>query len=731
MSKLQDLFLSRTRVAPEPTTVTGKVLKQVQVQIDEAGGRLADSNAVSAYISMEGFNDPAVEVELRDAGQRLDQAISEIVSVESLSDISRVSVDSAIGGNQQKAAMYAAILAQGADQYVTSAPAKPSLESYQSYIDYSGQGDYLGKRVKAALESYDERDNRHATAHSITYNLLTARQDEFGEAFFPTVVVAPDQTGYIVSIRLINVMDDIRRDVSGSLDKFNKRNIIHAVIDASILDNDSTKIVPVHSVESASNFVAGLSPVAVELDGESINTSALAFGKRFSLLGISQTAKLLQTGILDTSDSIDPAIKLDSIVLSVGTEHVKLRTSAIPLSEFHAAQQGHYRTMRLAFDPQQIVVKGAVRLADGTGVSTELASLVTTGHSVHLGISVNGSVNLETAETGLTASEVTVLAVYDEDGNKLSIDSGAGKTTAELFDGVTAVGYTLEARRTNSNRRQRGQLLTTDYYQQIYNVPLHAPITTQRPVTVSDQTDASDLSALITATHIRTSNAAVTRLLEAVETLRDYVQNSQVVEQNPELLGIANWLVKAYFAEDTIVVKDIVDSLKSHERMADLQAAIVSKIRHAAYTAWRDSGIKAAADALAGGVAPKPTVIIGTDPVIANYLMVNGDFRTLGNDFDVKIVSTLDSRVKDQVFITFGQFGEGKDGLPNPLHFGNMAWKPELTLVLPMTRNGQISKELTVQPAFAHIVNLPVLVHFTVEGIADVVDGKVEVVTTP
>lgn len=731
MSKLQDLFLSRTRVAPEPTTVTGKVLKQVQVQIDEAGGRLADSNAVSAYISMEGFNDPAVEVELRDAGQRLDQAISEIVSVESLSDISRVSVDSAIGGNQQKAAMYAAILAQGADQYVTSAPAKPSLESYQSYIDYSGQGDYLGKRVKAALESYDERDNRHATAHSITYNLLTARQDEFGEAFFPTVVVAPDQTGYIVSIRLINVMDDIRRDVSGSLDKFNKRNIIHAVIDASILDNDSTKIVPVHSVESAGNFVAGLSPVAVELDGESINTSALAFGKRFSLLGISQTAKLLQTGILDTSDSIDPAIKLDSIVLSVGAEHIKLRTSAIPLSEFHAAQQGHYRTMRLAFDPQQIVVKGAVRLADGTGVSTELASLVTTGHSVHLGISVNGSVNLETAETGLTASEVTVLAVYDEDGNKLSIDSGAGKTTAELFDGVTAVGYTLEARRTNSNRRQRGQLLTTDYYQQIYNVPLHAPITTLRPVTVSDQTDASDLAALITATHIRTSNAAVTRLLEAVETLRDYVQNSQVVEQNPELLGIANWLVKAYFAEDTIVVKDIVDSLKSHERMADLQAAIVSKIRHAAYTAWRDSGIKAAADALAGGVAPKPTVIIGTDPVIANYLMVNGDFRTLGNDFDVKIVSTLDSRVKDQVFITFGQFGEGKDGLPNPLHFGNMAWKPELTLVLPMTRNGQISKELTVQPAFAHIVNLPVLVHFTVEGIADVVDGKVEVVTTP
>lgn len=735
MSKLQDLFLSRDRTKPEPTTVAGRVLKNVQQQIDGYGGSVVESSAVSAYVSLESFQDAGIEAELRDAGQKLDNAISEIVSLESLSDLRKANKEEpSVSANQQKAAMYAALLGQGANQYVHVKHGTPSLESFQTFIDYSGQGDYLGSRVKAAVESYDERDNRHATAYSIAYNLLTARQDEFGEAFFPTVVVAPDQVGYIVSIRLVNVMDDIRRDVSGSLDKFNKRNIIHAVLDASILDNDSTKIVPVHGTDSASNFVAGLAPVAVDVAGESITTSALAFGKRFSLLGISQTAKLLQTGILDASDAIDSSIKLKSIVVAITdntdpmdptTEFIELRTSAIPLAEFHSAQQGHYRTMRLAFDPQQLTVKGNVRLANGTGNSTVLASLATNGHSVHLGISINGSVNQETAETSLTTSDIVVLAVYDEDGQKLSTTSGPGQTTAELFADAVAVGYNLDARRTNSNRRQRGQLLTTDYYQQIYNVPLHAPITTLRPVTVSDQTDAADLAALITATHIRTSNAAVTRLLEAVDTLRDYTQNSQVIEQNPEILGVANWLVGAYFDEITINVTDIVDSLKSHERMLDLQAAIVSMIRHAAYTAYRDSGYKAAADALAGGVAPKPTVVIGTDPVIANYLLVNGDFRTLGNDFDVKIVSTLDTRVTDQIFVTFGQFGEGKDGQPNPMHFGNMGWKPELTLVLPMTRNGQISKELTVQPAFVHVVNLPILVHFKVEGIADVIEKKV------
>ena len=37
-----------------------------------------------------------------------------------------------------------------------------------------------------------------------------------------------------------------------------------------------------------------------------------------------------------------------------------------------------------------------------------------------------------------------------------------------------------------------------------------------------------------------------------------------------------------------------------------------------------------------------------------------------------------------KIVMSFGEFGAGKDGVPNPMHFGNMAWKPELTLVLPL-----------------------------------------------
>jgi hypothetical protein len=61
------------------------------------------------------------------------------------------------------------------------------------------------------------------------------------------------------------------------------------------------------------------------------------------------------------------------------------------------------------------------------------------------------------------------------------------------------------------------------------------------------------------------------------------------------------------------------------------------------------------------------------------------------------------------------------------MHFGNMAWKPELTLVLPLHRNGANSKELTVQPSFLHVTNLPIMASIVVKGISDVVAAKVPV----
>lgn len=702
---------------PLDTLVAG-----IQNQVNNRGVSFATSGVAKAAMSMEGI-DSTVALELDGAVQDMSAALESITGQhQALKNFSKV---------QRDAAVVAGIIASDIPAFLR-APTKHNVTATEnmSFLTPNG-GDFFDARMSQAMEAYDEKENKNAVVYSVAYNMQAARQDEFGEAFFPTVVVTPDQVGFTVSIRLIQVYNDVRRQVSGKLDAFSKRNIIQAVIDPSILRNDQTKIIPVYRDEAKTNFVseALVAPRPVLLDGESIVTAPLAVGKTFSLLGLSQTDALLETGLMDTTDSIDTAVALEALYLRVPAAGgapervVKFNTMRLPTSVFTYALQGNYRMMNLSFVTDALQVNENTKDVANAPVA-QFSAVADGGYSVRLALRVGGSVNLELADTNVFASGVDVARITDRDGNDIPLDTGAGATIAALFAGMSVVGYDLDARRTNLNRRQRGQLLDTTFYNQVYAVPLRSAITIPRPLTIGDANDSSDLAALITATHIRTSNAAVDELLRVTDVLSEFVNSKDRLDMSPEILGVARFLVKPFFEHSRIDMATAIDSIKSHERADDIQAVLVNKLRDMAYRMYRDSGYKAAADALAGGVSQVPTVIIGTDPVISRYLTVTGDLRTLANDFNVKIVSTLNQRMAGKIVMTFGEFGAGKEGMPNPMHFGNMAWKPELTLVLPLHRNGANSKELTVQPSFLHITNLPILATIEVAGIEDVVASK-------
>lgn len=710
-------------------TILDHLLTGIQSRVNQGGSRLAEQNVARAAISMESI-DSAMQNELTTTANNLSVALEGIAH--------------ALPGapkyqkSQYDAAVAAGIMASDIQAFIHAPTVMANQVSTESMkfvnLNNLGTPDVFSSRMKVALEAYDEKENKNAVTYSVAYNMQAARQDAFGEMFFPTVVVTPDQVGFAISIRLISVYDEQRRAISGDYDNFGKRNIIEAVIDPTILRNDQTKIVPIFRNESKKYFVdeALLAPRDVLVGKESVSTSALKMGATFSLLGISQTEALLETGLLDSTDSIDTAISLTKLFVKLPgatadkDELFEFSTDRLPLATFTYAVQGNYRMMNLAFSTESLLVNSKLKQADGA-VSLLLAAITTGEYSVRLGIKVSGSVNLELAETNLFAGGIVVQRVTDKDGVVLDLTTGQGKVIADLFANASAVGYDLSAQRTNLNRRERGQLLDTTFYSQVYTIPLRSPITIPRPLTMGDANDASDLAALITATHIRTSNAAVDELLRVQAVLADYVDTSDTIGNSPEIMGVAHYLLKAFYEHDDLDVSTVIDSIKSHERAADTQAVLVNKIRDMAFRMYRDSGYKAAADALAGGVAPIPTVILGTDPVIARYLQISGDLRTLGGGLDLRIESTLNQKMAGKIIMSFGVFSEGQDGVPNPMHFGNMGWKPELTLVLPLHRNGANSKELTVQPSFLHITHLPIMASLNVSGIPDVMSEKIAV----
>lgn len=646
------------------------------------------------------------------------------------------SMEVAPGKQQRKAAQIAAMMTGGVSEYVNGGVALEdfhnafSKEKNTDMVVTSG-GNVLDNR-RMALEAYDEKELKNSAAYSVAWNLNAPRQDAFGELFFPTITLNPDQVGYQISIRLVQVYPELRRSIDGAVNDIKARSIIQALIDPSIMRSETLVVYPVYRTESASHFVdTNLLPTrTVVVDGEEITTSAMKFDNAYSLLGISQTQALLDTGLMDSTDALDAAISLKNLYLNVGAtgsatgnEVFKFKTDMLPLANFVSMQQDDYRMMQLTFITQALQISPKT-LTVGATPSVLLKAITDNNVSVRLQVTVTGTVNVELGTTNLFASKVGVVSVTNEDGELLSLTQpGVGKDVYDLFANTAALGYDLSANRTNSNRRQRGQLLRITYQNQAYNIPLRAPITIPRPQMIGDQNDASDLAALISATRARISNDAVSKLLETAAQLKELSSQNDLVENNLPILGVARHLVTAFYDEIDLDVAATLNNLTSNQKYDDISATLVNTLRDLVYRMLTLSGYQAAADALSGGIAPMPTILIGTDPKTARYLLVTGDMRTLGSEVNVEIRTTLNLEMRNKIIVAFGQ-PNASDGTPNPLHFGNMVWKPELTLIMPTQRNGSNSKEITVTPSYNHIVNTPIMGVINVSGISEAVAAK-------
>lgn len=694
-------------------SVLGKAIDSLK-SLTHGAGTVSKDVALGAF-SMEGYKDT----------QAQESTMSEV----------RASLKEAFGGSdklagmtiaQEEAGIVAAFAAAAPRDYLArkAVSAQEVTTAYGEGAVLVSTGSSSVSERRVSTEAFDEQANRNAMSYSMAYNVQAARQNEFGETFFPTVVQAPDQVGYVVSAKLIEVIDTQRRAISGDVQNFNYRNVIKAEIDATILQDEITRLYPVLRTESEKYLLKDLDSV-VDLQGEAVTTAPYAINQKFSILGLSQTDVALAAGIQDESDAVDSAAKLTAVYVDLGSgKIVKFNTKNTPTAAFNYSVQGNVRLLQLAFNTNTLTLTKDTKLVDGTALPSAILTAVGDG-SARLSVGVYGSIQQQEGTTQLSANNITLEKLVDADGAKLATTAGAGAALVTALANAKVVGYDLYAHRTNSNRRNRGQLINTRDINYVYNVPVLSPITAIRPVANSDQNDASLLQSLVYTTRVRANNSAVTKLLETREYLKEYCSSAVAVTDDVEMLGVAAKLVTPVYDEVVLDVAAQTDSLKSSDRADDVVGLLINQIRDMAYRMYQTSGFQAAADALAGGTAVKPTVLVGTDPTIHRYLTLNGDTRTFGDAFNFKIVSTLDTRMIGKIAISFGK--EVSDGTPDPLHFGNMAWRPEMTLMLPMVRNGANVMELTVQPMFEHIPNLPILGWVEVSGIKDIIASKASV----
>ena len=576
-------------------------------------------------------------------------------------------------------------------------------------------------------ESYNEHSLKEATIYSIAYNMQASRQDDFCETFFPTIVITPDQVGFGIVISLIGVFDDFKHKLTAERAAFIRRNIVHSVVNPNILKNDLTRLVPVYrSGDNADKFASAsdITPRTVDLEGIKILTQPYKPNVEINVIGACTTDDVAAAGLMDITDTIDTGVVLENIYLKVQNSDkskkdiLRFNVSTLHLSNFTETPQGMSQTMMLLFKTTSLLVNRNTLQNDGSALNA-LAGVKTGDYRFRLATTITGSIRLDSGTLELLPGKITVSRIINAANEPVDKSDGGVAELVTALENAEIIGYDIKAYRVNNNRRTRGQLITTWEYTQKYNVFLRSPITALSPINSSGEYNTNDLNALITATRIRTSNCAVGTLIDAATYMSEFIDARDEEDECPDILGLGGMYVRpTYFLED-IDVNESIDSLKSHERAADIQAVLVNKIRDYVFRMYRDSEYKAAADILSGGIGPMPTVIIGTDPVISRYLQINGDLRTVGGGFNVKIVSTLDIRVAGKMFITFATFDESRNTTPNILNFGNHLYSPEITIQVPITRDNAISNELAVQPRFLHVVHLPIMTVLQVNGISD------------
>lgn len=579
--------------------------------------------------------------------------------------------------------------------------------------------------LSPSLESFDNSNLRDFVGLSITYNVQAARQDEFSEAFFRTSVITPDNGGVDITIPNQLVMNHFLHVGGTGPAKFNERRLLDAAINYNILSDQSTALVPeiAPNNENIDIFVpaSAVAPKTLDLGNRSVTTAPLKVGVKVDLIAESQYGLIAKNGQADNTDTLDRMTGVKAVYLQVADgDVISFTLNNLPGSYFVKGPEGRGRGQLLNFNNRSLQLsKNTLTVSGAVPTNVTLKEIVDSKLVVYLEFGLTGNIDTDYGNVIVNpAGGVTVYAVYDAQGNKLSLKTGTGLAIVNGLKELAVIGWDPNARLSNANRRERGlQLNTTDYTER-YPVPLGPPMSIPSPH--AENRDASEMSLLISATRLRNNNNAVTKLLNYADDLDQFVGLNGASSYDevaiPEIEGIARFLIHPWFRHDDLHLPDRINSITSADRIADVQAVLVNALRDGIFEAYRDSNIQTALDALTGYTGEKYKVLIGTDTVLSRYIITPGDTRTIG-DLEYIKVTTQDKRVYGDIYYTFIREGEGID----PLNFGSHIWIPELISNLSVARTGSQYKEAMVQNRSRHVVHLPVLGRIRVTGLSEAV----------
>ena len=704
-------------------------LKELETEQNYGDSVLAQGKSLVSHISQEGFGDIS-EANLQTAGALFGKLGDSMVKF-GFEHFKADSGKSYITENQQRAATVAAIACADPEAYKKAlrlvSKEVPSNEDHVHNVRHNFAGpagslqvfqDHLG------LENYNEKSQRDFRVVTVGYNLEASRQDEFAERLYPTTVINPVEGGVVQVLPYIAVMKDVYHSVSGQKLENEEVNMVEAYRDPSILDDNCTDLIPAVDPDG-SNLKYFTDPTVVphhvvtNEQNMSITTGPLKPNQKVDLMGIANASLLINKGMLDISDTIDPSGRLKALYVKIDGKIVRFVVDRLPTAVFQPGLIGDTRIAKLDFITEDLVLGADTKAIDGS-VSAQMQELTNRKWTARISVSFNGHVSTSRGDARYGTTGIEIDRIVDEDRKLISITDGDGKTIVDAIGELEVVGYDLDVKFTNTNRRQRGHLLQTRAIQFRHPIPMHAPVTL--PMSTMDEQGPGDVvKALTVNTNIRNSNNAVKRLLNYLAQLKEVVGNGYDRPKFGAVEGALSIMMRPTYREGTLHLPDHIDTLKSQDRWQDVCSTILNFAKGILFPAYRESNIEAAFRVISGNQDEKPMFIFATDKEIGNYLMTQGDDRTLGAILKYDLVTTNNELFDGKLVIVPTRQNPTENDI---LSFGQFFYVSTVIADLPITRGGQqVTREIAAVPFNLHVNNIPFAINLTITGLEEVM-GK-------
>ena len=613
-----------------------------------------------------------------------------------------------------EAAAYSLMAAGDLKGHHMSMAEPATIESGGVLVSVADTGNRYSEVV--GVEAFDAASLDNYVASNVYANAQAAIVSDFEDAFYPTVIVPAGQNGVQMDISVPKLFHGVIRDTAGNLTQFKKISILEGYRDSSILQGESTAVIP-YAVDATTPVA--LVPDAVVpttqrvIDGLTIDTRPLLFGTEVDVIGISSAPGLIGSGAFDETDSLDHVMTIGKVyyelVIDPAGANLAYRLEAdmtnVSGSLLSRTQSGNDQDFAANFTAQVVINQDTVPVSGAAGFITQIESALTiaTGTDFTIVVDIAISANANRERSNFVAYVNKVAAVRQYDANKVEIGLS---TQFDSFITLAGIGYFPNLNRTNSNLRPAGTIVdSTERVRYTFPVPLGAPLISHSPIGSPVNTTVAGLAHV---NKLRTSGNAV----RALFTARDLLKNDNGIPGNSSMVG-AELVTPTYYKIQSDVTAVALSGGGTKEALDDLRGQLSAAVANAADVALQQSGILAAIE-LETGSNDNFEVILVTSPHIANNLYESGDSRTFGARNNFVITSHLDRQFEGKIIGSFRR--KERNGL-SPLDAGFTAVTPALVHDRDVARGDKTIKETRYVPRSVVYHTLPIIFEIEVVGL--------------